>query len=60
MIFEPIKYKGFTIYKYKNSDWYAVVYECPWISGEDKFLYKCKSVEKAKKWIDEKQKGKLK
>ena len=54
--FKPIKYKGLTIYKYKNSNWYAVVNECSWISGEDKVLYRCKSVEKCKQWIDKTRK----
>ena len=48
-----MEYKGFKIYKYINSDWYAVVKECDWISGEDKVLYRCKSIEKCKKWIDD-------
>ena len=51
----PIEYKGLMIYKYKNSNWYAVVSEYDWITGEDKVVYKCKSVEKAKKWIDDLQ-----
>lgn len=52
MEYQPIKYKGLTIHKYINSDWYAVVNECDWLSGEDKVVYRCKSIEKAKKWID--------
>ena len=47
-----MEYKGFKIYKYSTSDWYAVVEEYDWLSGEDKVLYRCKSVEKCKKWID--------
>lgn len=52
-----MEYKGFKIYKYATSDWYAVVSECDWISGEDKVVYKCKSIEKAKVWIDKICKG---
>lgn len=48
----PLEYKGLMIYKYKNSDWCAVVEECSWLSGEDKVLYRCKSIEKCKQWID--------
>lgn len=47
-----MEYKGFKIYKYTTSDWYAVVSECDWLSGEDKVVYRCKSIEKAKAWID--------
>lgn len=57
MEFTSIEYKGLMIYKYANSSWYAVVDECDWLSGEDKTVYRCKNVEKAKMWIDENYKG---
>ena len=52
-----MEYKGFKIYQYGTSDWYAVVLECDWISGEDKVVYRCRSVEKARAWIDKNYKG---
>lgn len=50
--FIPIEYKGLIISKYVDSNWYAVTHECPWISGEDKVVYRCKSIERCKEWID--------
>lgn len=52
-----MKYKGFKIYKYTTSDWHAVLLEYDWLSGEDKVVYRCKSIEKAKAWIDKNCKG---